>query len=130
MGGAVRPASHEDSLDVLSAHGVIDRLMVTPKEVIQGTPYMINNRMLLVLIEHSKESVEAHIGEPKEYWSHIHDDIEESLIFIRSLGYNRVYTNVRKSLKTTLNLLKKHEFKQVDMIQDEVILEWESKQHF
>ena len=130
MGGAVRLATHDEAMEILGAHGVIDRLLVTPKKIIQGVPYLVNGRMLLVLIEHSNESVEAHIGEPKEYWPHIHDDINESLIFIQSLGYNRVYTNVRKSLKTTLNLLKKHEFKQVDTIQDEVILEWESKQHY
>lgn len=130
MGCAVRIADKAESIAALSADGVVERLKCKPGQIINGKPFLINDRMLLVLIEHDKKTVEAHIAQPKENWNYIHVDIKESLIFIQSLGYNQVYTNVRESLKTTLNLLKKHKFEQVDTIDGEVILKWASKQDY
>jgi hypothetical protein len=125
---SVRLAKAGEFTKALSSTGVIERLSCEPAEVKTGKAHIVNERMLLVLIGHG-EAVEAHIAEAKRHWQHIHDDIEQSLIFIQSLGYNQVYTNVRESLKTTLNLLKKHGFRQLDIIDGEVILKWESKQH-
>ena len=130
MGGTVRTLSESDALDIMRSDGVVERLKVTPEVIEQGDLYLVNDRMLLVLIEHSENMVEAHIAQPKSNWTHIHTDIDQSLIFIQSVGYNKVYTNVRESLKTTLNLLKKHGFKHIDMIDGEVILLWPSKQHY
>lgn len=128
MGGTVRQATDDDAINILSSIGVVERLLCKPSRIINGDAYIINERLLLVLIEHSESEVEAHIGQAKENWQHIHDDIQQSLIFIQSLGYNQVYTNVRESLKTTLNLLAKHDFKQMDTIESEVILKWALKQ--
>ena len=121
--------SESDAIEILNSKGVIDRLKVSPEYIEKGDLHLINNRMLLILMDLGESMVEAHIAQPKENWKHIHDDINESLIFIQSLGYNQVYTNVRSELKTTLNLLSKHGFNAVDQIDNEVILTWESKQH-
>ena len=121
--------SESDAIEILNSKGVIDRLKVSPEYIEKGDLHLINNRMLLILMDLGESMVEAHIAQPKENWKHIHDDINESLIFIQSLGYNQVYTNVRSELKTTLNLLLKHGFNAVDQIDNEVILTWESKQH-
>ena len=121
--------SESDAIEILNSKGVIDRLKVSPEHIEQGDLHLINNLMLLILMDLGESMVEAHIAQPKENWKHIHDDINESLIFIQSLGYNQVYTNVRSELKTTLNLLSKHGFNAVDQIDNEVILTWESKQH-
>lgn len=129
MDSSVRPASESESIDLLSSVGVLERLKVKPVRVENGDTYVVNERMLLVLLPYPNGIIEAHIAEPKQYWKHIHTDIDDSLIFIQSLGYNEVYTNVRETLKTTLNLLKKHDFKHIDTIDSEVILKWESKQH-
>lgn len=130
MDCTVRPAQGNEGLDALKSKGVAERLSVKPSPIINGLPYIVNERMLLILFPLSSRQVEAHIAEPKKHWTYIHDDIKESLIFIQSLGYNQVYTNVRSSLKTTLNLLKKHGFEHIDTIESEVILKWASKQHF
>lgn len=126
MGAGV--ISESDAIAILNSGGVIDRLKVSPCRIEQGDLYLINDRMLLILIDHGC-SVEAHIAQAKRNWKYIHKDIDEALIFIQSLGYNQVYTNVRNELKTTLNLLRKHDFKEVDKAKDEVILLWELKQH-
>ena len=123
-------ATNKEVAAALWSEGVLDRLSIEPSEVVEGDSYMINNRMLLILIEHSEYIVEAHLAQPKEHWKDIHRDIEQALNFIQLLGYNEVYTNVREPLKTTLNLLKKHNFKQIDHENGEVILKWESKQHY
>ena len=125
----IRAAKAGECTKALSSTGVIERLSCEPAETKTGKAHIVNERMLLVLIGHG-EAVEAHIAEPKEYWQHIHEDIDASLIFIQSLGYNVVYTNVHSHLKTTLNLLKKHGFEIDETINGEVILKWESKQHY
>ncbi len=125
---SVRLATKAECIDVLSRDGVIERIDCEAGEIKNGHGYLINDRMLLVLIDHWPVA-EAHIAEPKEHWRHIHTDIYDSLIFIQSLGYNSVYTNVSEKLKTTLNLLKKHNFKYQKTIDNEVILKWVSKQH-
>ena len=122
--------SESDALAILNSEGVIGRLAVAANRIEKGDLYLINGRMLLILFGLGGSMVEAHIAQPKENWKYIHDDINESLIFIQSLGYNQVYTNVRTELRTTLNLLIKHKFKRVDQIKSEVILTWESKQHY
>jgi hypothetical protein len=127
MGASV--ISETDAIAILNSDGVIDRLKVSPDRIEQGDLYLINDRMLLVLIGHG-DSVEAHIAQPRKYWKYIHKDIKQALIFIQSLGYNQVYTNVRSELKTTLNLLNKHGFNRIETINNEVILQWELKQRF
>lgn len=130
MGSSVVSADNETAIAILNQDGVVDRLKVTPQRIERGNTYLVNGRMLLVLMPIGGDSVEAHIAEPKAHWTHIHIDIEESLKFIQALGYNKVYTNVRNELQTTLNLLIKHGFNAVDVVQNEVILLWESKQHY
>ena len=118
------------AIDILNSEGVLNRLKVAPQKIEKGDLYLINDRMLLILLPLDQGMVEAHIAQPRKEWKHIHDDINESLIFIQGLGYNQVYTNVRSELKTTLNLLLKHGFEKIDQIENEVILRWESKQHY
>lgn len=125
----VRAAMPREVLEILSADGVSERIQADfSGGVVNGSPYLINNRMLLVVLPIDYQSVEAHLASPKLHWKHIHTDIEISLKFIQKIGYNYVYTNVSEHLKTTLNLLKKHGFEQVDQHDNEVILEWASKQ--
>jgi len=126
----IRQATEDEAFEALSSKGVLERLSVKPSKVVYGDSYMVNSRMLLILIEHTREAVEVHIAQPKKHWQNIHEDINQSLNFIQCLGYNEAFTNVREYLKTTLNLLKKHDFKQIDHENGEVILKWESKQHY
>ncbi len=127
MGASV--VSESQAIEILNSEGVLNRLKLSPKRIEKGELYLVNDRMLLILMDLGQGMVEAHIAQPKAEWKNIHTDIDESLIFIQSLGYNQVYTNVRNELKTTLNLLSKHGFCAVDQIESEVILKWESKQH-
>lgn len=124
---SVRTATESEAVKALNADGVVERLLAKVDHVDRGDLYIVNERMLLALMPHGDDIVEAHIAQPKKHWAYIHDDIGESLIFIQSIGYNEIYTNVRESLKTTLNLLKKHDFKQIDTINGEVILRWALK---
>jgi hypothetical protein len=121
--------SNDKAITILNKPGIKERLNFEVKEINNGHMFLVNDRMLLVLIPHSKTEVEAHIGQPREHWPYIHNDIKDALIFIIGMGYNSVYTNVSKELKTTLNLLKKHDFKMVELDNNEVILKWESAQH-
>jgi hypothetical protein len=126
MGASV--ITEHDAIAILNSDGVIDRLNVSPESIEKGDLYLINDRMLLILMDWGQAMVEAHIAEPKPSWPHIHRDIDDALIFIQSLGYTQVYTNVRNKLKTTLNLLSKHGFNAVKVIESEVILKWEHNQ--
>jgi len=123
----IRPATKDESVAILSSKGVVERLNIKPGPIFKGEPFIVNERLLLVLVKHTSEAVEAHIAQIKGNWPHIHQDINDSLIFIQGLGYNEVYTNVRSNLKSTLNLLSKHGFEQIDLIDCEVILKWESR---
>ena len=125
----IRAAQEAESIRILKSKGVYERLKVEPENIHYGSTSLINDRMLLILIKHSEEMVEAHIAQPKEHWKHIHEDINEALRFIVNLGYSEVQTNVRQELMTTINLLTKHGFKPVQTIDSEVILKWVSKQH-
>ena len=121
----IRAATNAEAIETLKSDGVIERLLIEPKEIRNGTPYSVNERMLLVLMRHSDTIVEAHIAQAKHNWQHIHTDINEALRFIvNQLGYSEVWTNVRQELKTTQNLLIKHDFERVDQIDNEVILRW------
>lgn len=119
----IRAATNAESMEIMKSKGVIERFKQEPREVRYGTPYVVNDRMLLLVIGHG-DKAEAHIAEPRKHWKFIHNDIDESMTFIRSLGYNEIYTNVTETLKTTLNLLAKHGFKPVEKIGNEVILKW------
>lgn len=129
MDSNVRPAKEYEVIDLLRSKGVLERLKSYPEHIRQGLLFIVNERMALILIPHSEQITEAHIAESRENIQFIHTDIDESLKFIQSLGYNQVYTNVRNELKTTLNLLIKHGFSAVDTVHSEVILLWASKQH-
>lgn len=120
--------SNDKAITILNKKGVIERLDVTPDKIRNGQTYQVNDRMLLILMPHTKTDVEVHIAQPREHWPYIHIDIIEALIFITGIGYNSVYTNVNQNLKTTLNLLKKHDFKAVAIENEEVILKWELEQ--
>lgn len=123
------PASESQALEILRGDGVRQRLLVEPKSIVNGDTYLINGRMLLILIEHNKTQIEAHIAINRENWRHVHDDINEAIRFIVNLGYSEIWTNVRQELKTTINLLKKHGFEVFDTVKSEVLLRWASKQH-
>jgi hypothetical protein len=124
---SVRPATKDESVAILSSKGVAERLNIKPGPIVKGTAFIVNERMLLVLVKHTYNAIEAHIAQAQDNWPHIHADIADSLIFIQSLGYNEIYTNVRSELKSTLNLLAKHGFEQIDQTDCEVILKWESR---
>lgn len=123
------PATESQALEILRGEGVRHRLLVEPKSIVNGDTYIINGRMLLILIEHNSEQVEAHIAINKRNWRHVHDDINEAIRFIVNLEYSEIWTNVREELKTTINLLKKHNFKVFDTVNGEVLLTWVLKQH-
>lgn len=126
---SVRQAQHWEAIGILQSDGVCERLDIYPKEIKKGDCYIVNNRLLLILMPHDSRNVEAHIAQSKSNWKHIHEDIDDSLTFIESMGYNNVYTNVNRKLKTTLNLLRKHGFVALDEQDEEVILVWVSQQH-
>ena len=126
----IRPASESEAIEILKSKGVIERLKVKPEHIHAGELHLVNDRMLLLLIEQTDKAVEAHIGQSKEHWKHIHSDIDEALRFIVNLGYSEVWTNVRQELKTTINLLAKHDFELVSQIDGEDVLRWVSKQHY
>ena len=124
------PATESQALEILRGEGVRHRLLVEPKSIVNGDTYLINGRMLLILIEHNSEQVEAHIAINKRNWQHVHDDINEAIRFIVNLEYSEIWTNVREELKTTINLLKKHDFSVFDTVNGEVLLRWVLKQHY
>ena len=128
MDSTVRRAGESEALEVLRSKGVRHRLGVEPDAIRCGTPYLVNGRMLLILIEQSGEC-EAHIASPRIHWNHIHADINEALKFIASIGYNRAYTTVDRPLKTTANLITKHGFKLIDQTDKEGVYLWESDWH-
>lgn len=123
------PATESQALEILRGEGVRHRLLIEPKSIVNGDAYLINGRMLLILIGHNSEQVEAHIAINKRNWQHVHDDINEAIRFIVNLEYSEIWTNVREELKTTINLLKKHDFKVFDTVNGEVLLRWVLKQH-
>lgn len=122
-------ASDAEALEILRSPGVRHRLESEPDAIRSGTPYIVNERMLLILIDHTSDACEAHIAAPKRHWRHIHTDINEALKFIVNLGYNQVYTTVTDHLATTKNLICKHGFEKVGQIDSEGIYRWVSKQH-
>lgn len=126
---SVRQATDAEALDILKAPGVSHRLSVEADKIHTGTPYLINERLLLILIPHTTNQCEAHIASPRKHWARIHDDIDEALIFISELGYNEVYTTVTDHLVTTHNLICKHGFEKIDQVINEGIYRWVSKQH-
>lgn len=120
----IREAEAGEATEILSQDGVKERLLVEPTEVKNGQSLIVNDRMLLVLIEHTKDIVEAHIAEPRKHWKHLYSDIEAVIEYCQYRGYKQIFTSVRSELKTTLNLAKKHGFKVYNQIGSEVILKW------
>ncbi len=118
---------HEQALKILQSEGVKERIGLV-NEIKCGYCYLVNHRMLLVLIPHTERAIEAHIAEPKAYLSHIHEDIETAKELIQLKGYSEIWTNVTSHFKTTINLLTKHGFDTIDEINNEVLMLWVSQQ--
>jgi len=127
---SVRLSHAGEAIGILNSDGVSDRLNAKAEKIHRGMSYIINDRMLLILMDLGDQIAEAHIAQSKSNWPSIHEDIETAIEFIANLGFVEIYTNVRSELKKTINLLTKHNFRIDDTIQSEVILKWESKQHY
>ena len=123
----VRQASHDEAIDILRQPGVIERLAMQPENIESGQCFVVGDAMLLVLIHHNCESVEAHIACPRSEWARIHQLIDSAIQFIAKIGYNSIYTNVAENLPTTANLIMKHGFEWVNTIGTERIYKWVSK---
>lgn len=126
--GSVRQASESEAIEILRQPGVIERLSKPPEKIVNGQCFIVDHGLLLILIPHTGDDVEAHIACPRSEWARIHQLIDSAIQFIAKIGYNSIYTNVAESLPTTANLIMKHGFEWVDTIGTERIYQWVSKQ--
>lgn len=126
---SIRQVTKAEALAVLHEPGVIERLPDKPERIHNGQCFIIGDALLLILMPHTGDDVEAHIACPRQHWHQIHSLIDTAIQFIAKIGYNSIYTNVAENLPTTANLIMKHGFKWVDTIGTERVYQWVSERH-
>ena len=124
---SVRQASEAEAIDMLRQHGVAERLSASPERIEKGQCFIVGDALLLILMPHTGDDVEAHIACPRQHWHQIHSLIDTAIQFIAKIGYNSIYTNVAENLPTTANLIMKHGFEWVETIGTERIYRWVSE---
>jgi hypothetical protein len=117
----IRPCTEQEAVDILNSDGVTQRIGFEVTNLLRGEPHIINDRMF-ALFKPSGTIMEVHLGQSRKNWKYIHQDIDDGLEYLANQGYVKVITSVTAKLKTTLNLLAKHGFKETGRNDDKVFL--------
>lgn len=120
----MREATADDIKAVLSSPGVRERVPHAEGEPLVPA-YMVNERMLGMVIQRTPNDVEMHVLSARENWSHLRDDVMELVEALKEAGYRNIYTGISNEYRRTQNLARKCGFAPIYYSGNEVIFRWQ-----